>query len=145
MLADHTMEHLEKSLFFSTLIFCVSQLASKPPNLGSHGTTTLVYSYTLSKQCHNSTPKNTCFTSWFSPPSLHSICKRGDGCVHAGGPADVAQTQSHSLCRASAPWCREGGCRWSGIPGTAGCCLALMCCTGRSCWAGCSTKRPRCP
>lgn len=80
--------------------------------------------------------------SWFSSSSP-SICKRGGGCVHAGGPTDVAQTQSRSLCQASAPWCRAGGCRWSGTPETASCCSARTCCTC-SCWAGCSTNLPRC-
>lgn len=36
------------------------------------------------------------------PPTL-SICKQGGGCVHAGGLAAAAQTQSRSLCPASAP------------------------------------------
>lgn len=87
-----------------------------PPHLGSHSTTASCQAPTLVKATPRSStctqkkttklinsvplilPHNLPFHS-----SATSICKQGGGCVHAGGRADVAQTQSRSLCRASAP------------------------------------------
>lgn len=87
-----------------------------PPHLGSHSTTascqapTLVKATPRSSTCtQKKTTKLINSVPLILPPNLPfdspatSICKQGGGCVHAGGRADVAQTQSRSLCRASVP------------------------------------------
>lgn len=87
-----------------------------PPHLGSHSTTasrqapTLVKATPRSSTCtQKKTTKLINSVPLILPHDLPfrssatSICKQGGGCVHAGGRADVAQTQSRSLCRASVP------------------------------------------